>query len=797
MKFNEKWLREWVSPAVDTDTLVSQLTMLGLEVDGVESISYPFSNVIVAQIDSIAKHPDADKLKVCQVNTGSGICQIVCGAPNVYEGMHVPLALPGAVLGEEGNSFKIKKSKLRGVASEGMLCGAGELGFADKVDGLWDFGESLESRQQLGMVLEDYLQLDDNIIEVDLTPNRGDCLSLRGIAREVGTLNQTSFQMPFEQPIIEPTISQQSLNIELDAGYACSRYIGRYIQGVNINAQTPKWMEDKLKHAGVRCHDPIIDVTNYVLLELGQPMHAFDADKLSSEHIVVRWAKDNEWLTTLDGKKLQIETNTLVIADKNKPIALAGVMGGLETAVSETTTNIVFESAFFHPLAIAGRARQYGLHTDASHRFERGVDPDITELAIERATQLLIEIAGGEAGKLYDEINSHHQQILEKPGIEFKIEEVEKQLGCQIQTEQFEQWFTDLGFTVDKQSAQWVITPPSWRFDIEQPEDLIEEVARLYGYNHLPLQPLPAIKDSQSRVVNSEQQYRQQMVAAGFNEIISYSFISPDISIIFGGKNDSITVQNPLAEDMSIMRHSLIPGLVTTARYNLNRQLVDLKLFEIGQCFSKLEESFTYTNHIAGLWAGSRTLEHWDGKQQAVDFYDIKGQLESLLDGFITYQTTDSDSVYHPGQCAKVLMNGKDIGRVGAIHPKVLKDLDISQPLYCFEINLFEVDAVNVIKQYAPISAFPLIRRDVAFEIAESINVQAVFDKIDERRPRTLNSINVFDIYKGKGIAEGHKSVALSLIFGSDKKTLTDEEVQKQTNLIVDWLKQQFDIVMR
>ena len=795
MKVSEKWLREWVNPKVDTATIVEQLTMAGLEVDSVDAVDIPFDQVIIAEIQSFTQHPDADRLKVCQVSRGDQMHQIVCGAPNVYEGMRAPLAIPGAVLGTGDDSFKIKKSKLRGVVSEGMLCGASELGYEDSVDGLWDLG----SDAPIGILLSEYLALNDSVIDVDLTPNRGDCLSVLGLSRELSVINNIALNKPFDSIAIGVGI-EAAPAVTIIAESACTRYLGRYIRGIDNKAETPQWMQEKLRRSGIRCHDPMVDVTNYVLLELGQPLHAFDADKLQGG-IQIRYALDNEKLTLLDAKSVDLLSNTLVIADDSGAIAAAGVMGGLGSSISESTTTIMLESAFFTPQSIAGQARAYGLHTDASHRFERGVDPQITHLAMQRATELLLNIVGGQAGPITEAITAHHPDQQQQEAILLPRQLLELRLGQQFDIEEVSRWFELLGIVATCNADGWSLVPPSWRFDLNIAEDFIEEVARLFGYDNLPENPLPVVVNntsvSESQVSSSD--LRQQFVTLGFREAISYSFIDPPLSKSFfpDQQTSALQLQNPWSSELSEMRTSILPGLVNTARYNLNRQQLRLRLFEIGQCFRfDQQQGYYAVERVAGLISGNRHEEHWAGKSSTVDFFDIKAVLEQLV-GQNECEFEQAELPYlHPGQAASLLLKGQVVGVIGAVHPALLKRLDISQSLFVFEID-FNVMANRVLPKFQPVSIYPEVRRDIAFEIDETINAQQILAVAKEKAPRILKSVKLFDVYSGANLSPGKKSIALGLIFSHSGKTLQDDEITSATNKIISHLEAIYQVVLR
>ena len=622
MKFSEKWLRQWVDIDASTQQLVDKLTMAGLEVDGVEPVAGDFSGVVVAEIVGCEQHPDADKLRVTQVSTGQETFQVVCGAPNARVGIKVPFATVGAVL--PGN-FKIKKARLRGVESFGMLCAEQELGISDAADGLRELAQDAP----VGEDVRAYLQLDDKIIDVDLTPNRGDCLSMIGLGREVSANFLTDIN---EQPVAEvaPVIND-TFKVYIDAPEGCPRYVGRVIRNVDVSRPTPLWLTERLRRAGIRSIDPVVDVTNYVMLELGQPMHGFDLDTLAGA-IHVRMATPAESLTLLDGQHITLSEKTLVIADEHKALAIAGVMGGEGSGVSATTRNVFLESAFFDPITIAGKARSYGLHTDSSHRFERGVDHQLQKKAIERATALIMDICGGEPGPVSEVASEAHLPTQRE--VTLRSDKVTALLGMAIDDHHIEALLTRLGLGLSKQAdGRWQVSVPSWRFDIAIEEDLVEELGRIYGYNNLP-QSTPAALLKMKQVDEaqvSESSIRRVLTSRGYQEAICFSFYAPELHKQFDPVREPVALANPIASDLSVMRTSLLPGLVKTAQYNLNRQQSRVRLFETGLTFVKEGDELRQEPMLAALVTGSRQPESWLGKPEPVDFFDLKGILRRCL----------------------------------------------------------------------------------------------------------------------------------------------------------------------
>ncbi len=791
MKVSESWLREWINPEVDTQTVVDQLTMAGIEVDATEPVAGEFSGVYVGQIVSVEQHPDADKLRVCQVagHPDGGDVQVVCGAPNARAGIKIPFATVGAKL---PGDFKIKKAKLRGVESFGMLCAQTELQAGDDDDGLWELAEDAP----VGTELRDYLNLNDTVIEVDITPNRGDCLSVRGLARELGVINRH----PVTEASVEPVAAtiEAELPVTLSAGDACSRYLGRVIRGVDVSAPSPLWLQEKLRRSGVRSIDAVVDVTNYVLLELGLPMHAFDLEKIEGG-IKVREAQPGEKLVLLDEQEVELSAGTLVIADDAKPLAMAGIMGGLVSSVTSATNNIFLESAFFNPLAIAGRARGYGLHTDSSHRFERGVDYQLAREAIERATVLLLDIVGGQAGPVTEVVNEHLPQAAK---VELRRERIAGGLDIELADSDVEDILTRLGFAVTPTDSGWLTTAPSWRFDVSIEADLLEELARIYGYNRLPTK-VPdqsmAIKPyTESRVKLSS--LRRHLIARDFQEVVTYSFIDPKLAAQFEPEIDPVALQNPISADMAVMRTSLMPGLVSVLRYNLNRQQQRLRLFESGQKFVPGPSGVAQTPTLAGLIYGPLAGENWADDSRKVDFYDLKGDVESLLG--VTGQASElqfqagSHPALHPGQTATVSLAGKTIGVVGAIHPVLQGELDLPDGVFVFEL---ELDALldARIPAFTPLSKFPAVRRDLALLVDKELPAEALLASIKSNAGEHLTDLKVFDLYMGKGIDPHRKSLALGLTFQHPSRTLNDDEINGFIKRVVDDVTQNFGATLR
>ncbi|MCB1678534.1 MAG: phenylalanine--tRNA ligase subunit beta [Halioglobus sp.] len=790
MKISEQWLREWVSPALTTEELAHQITMAGLEVDAIEQVAGAFSGVVVARVVSAEPHPDADKLRVCQVDTGEETVQIVCGAPNARAGLKAPLARVGAVL---PGDFRIKQAKLRGLASQGMLCAEQELGLSDASEGLME----LPADAPTGADLRDYLGLDDRVIEIGLTPNRADCLSVAGIAREVGLLNS----LPVTAPQCEQVQNalQDTLPIEVQAPERCPRYVGRIIRGVDVSRPSPLWLQEKLRRCGLRPIDAVVDVTNYILLELGQPMHAFDADRLRGG-IIVRTAQAGESLALLDGQTVELDTDTLVIADHSGPVAMAGIMGGQATAVGDTTTDLFLESAFFTPQLLAGRARAYGLHTDSSHRFERGVDFALQVKAIERASRLLLEIVGGEPGPVQEMVAAKH--LPERPEIVLRAARIRKLLGFELAAEEVERILAGLGLGVVATDEGWQCSVPSWRFDIAIEADLLEELARVYGYNRLPVSHIRAnlVMRSQPEAILSKRDLRRHLAARGYREAITYSFVDPRLQRLFDPQLEPIALSNPISADMAVMRTSLLPGLAGAVLRNTNRQQPRVRLFESGLRFVAGPSGLQQIPTLAMAATGERYPESWAVPAQPVDFFDIKGDVESLLalagarSGF-TFEAGERPAL-HPGQTARIIREGQCVGYLGALHPSACADLDLGAPLYVCEIDL-EAVVQGVLPAFSELSRFPEVRRDLAVVVDQSVPAAELMANVRAIAGAYLTDLRLFDVYEGKGIDPKRKSLALGLTFRDQSRTLGDEDVNKAIGQVIDLLEKKYKAELR
>ncbi|OXY82523.1 phenylalanine--tRNA ligase subunit beta [Oceanimonas doudoroffii] len=794
MKFSKSWLDEWINTGLNAEALAEQITMAGLEVDGIEPVAGDFSQVVVGEVVECGQHPDADKLRVTKINVGGDeLLDIVCGAPNCRQGLKVAVAVVGAVL---PGDFKIKKAKLRGQPSHGMLCSYGELGIDVESDGIIE----LPADAPVGTDVRDYLALNDVIVEVDLTPNRADCLSLAGLAREVGVLNNQDVAWPEIAAV--PAAIDDRLDIRLEAPAACPRYLGRVVKNINVKAETPLWMQEKLRRSGIRSIDPVVDITNFVLLEWGQPMHAFDLNTLNGG-IVVRQAEQGEKLTLLDGNEVTLNTDTLVIADSERPVAMAGIFGGEATGVTENTRHVLLECAFFSPLAITGRARSYGLHTDSSHRFERGVDYRLQHKVMERATALLLDICGGEAGPVIEAVAD--DQLPQAATVTLRHAKLNRLIGIDIDAGQVTEMLTRLGLEVTTTAEGWNVVVPSYRFDIAIEEDLVEEVARIYGYNNIPnVAPRANLSMSSHREAQLPlNRLKDALVDAGYQEAITYSFVDPTQQQLLFPNAEHMVLPNPIAADMSAMRVSLWPGLIQAAVYNQNRQQSRLRLFEQGLTFvpdNTAENGVRQTPVLAGLILGAVVDEHWSMSSQGADFFDLKGDVESLLalsaDELAFSVERAELAALHPGQSARLLRGGQVVGHFGALHPSLLKKLGLKSQVYLFEIELAALTERRV-PNAVEVSRFPANRRDLALVVDQNLAAADILDLVRKVGGNQLVGLNLFDVYQGQGIAEGKKSLALSLVLQDTQRTLEEKEIADTVARIVTAVSDEFNASLR
>ncbi|MFV5675425.1 phenylalanine--tRNA ligase subunit beta [Acinetobacter baumannii] len=791
MKISENWLRTWVNPAIDSDTLSDQLTMLGLEVDELAPVAKPFTGVVVGEVLTVEQHPDADRLRVTTVNIGSGEpLQIVCGAPNVRAGMKAPVATIGAVL---PGDFKIKKGKLRGVESQGMLCGASEIDLEDKIDGLLE----LPDDAPVGVNIREYLKLDDNVIDISITPNRGDCFSIRGIAREVAVINQLQMNEPEIKSVDATITDEKKVVINTDGA---PRYLGRVIKNVNVKAATPEWMEQALARSGIRTHSILVDVTNYVLMELGQPMHAFDLAKIEGT-VHVRQAKPQEKLQLLNDQEVELQDDVMVIADDQKALAIAGIMGGLASSVTDDTTDIFLESAFFAPLAIAGRARRFGLHTDSSQRYERGVDFELPLIAMNRASQLIQELAGGEFGPIT--VAEKSDLLPKREAIELKQAQVDQLLGYKVAAEFITDALTRLGCEVTVQAdGEWSVVPPSHRYDMAIYQDLIEEVARIDGYDNIQIS-LPSMDVQLAKYQDRFEiaQLRQTVVTLGYQEAISFSFADAKLEKQLNPQVSPLMLANPISSDLAAMRSTLLSSLIPCVQYNLNRQQSRVRFFELGLRFDYQNansiQDLKQIPTLALVAVGSREPESWHAKPQPMDFFDFKGEVEEILAaGRVKVEYVRSERPWlHPGQSAEILVDGQSIGYLGRLHPSLENELDLSTTWVA------ELDQAAVLQSYVSnfteLSRFPSVRRDIALLISDNINIRDIQQLIEKTGGELLDSTWLFDVYTGQGVEKGKRSLAFALLWQHPSRTLEDAEIKSGMDNIIQVLENTYQATLR
>ncbi|MEM8685467.1 MAG: phenylalanine--tRNA ligase subunit beta, partial [Pseudomonadota bacterium] len=783
MKIAESWLREWVNPELDTQGLSHQLTMLGHEVDGVDIEGAGLADVVIGEIQSFEKHPDADRLNVCQVSTGNEVLEIVCGAPNVRVGMKSPLATPGVTL---PNGLTLKKSKIRGVVSNGMLCSAVELGLGEESDGIMD----LPTDAPTGAAFVDYLNLPDAIIDVDLTPNRGDCFSVLGIARDVSAVTGAQLASAGVETV-DAEIADTHDVVVGDPSH-CPSFGGRVIRGIDPTASSPLWMTEKLRRAGLRPIHPVVDVTNYVMLELGQPCHAYDLDLIQGP-IAPRLAKAGESVQLLDEKSVELNDDTLVISDDSGPIGLAGIMGGLSTAVSERTVNVFFEAAFWPQDVMAGRARSYGLHTDASLRFERGVDPAGQVRAVERATALILAVCGGQAGPTVHTVDP--SALPTRPVVSLRRSRLQDLLGVAVADSRVQAILEGLEIEVTSTESGWDAVPPSHRFDLAIEADLIEEIARIHGYDAIPEATAIALNPLASSTETSVtlDTVADALVARDYQEAITYSFVDADLDTLFSGDASRLELANPISSEMSVMRASLLPGLMQAVVANLARQQDRVRLFETGKSFHGSHDSPEEIVRVAGVVAGSRLPEQWAGRSAAVDFFDIKSDVEAILGltghGVDFTYTAGDHPAMQPGQTAAIFLNDEHVGVLGKLHPTAAKALGLKGAAFAFELDA-DAAFASVAPNAEVISRYPAIRRDIAVVVDEKLPVAELIDTVRSSSPALIRSVRIFDIYRGEGIEPGLKSVAIGLILQETSRTLTDDDADSATALAVQKLQQ-------
>ena len=791
MKISYRWLTDWVDTDLSAEQVAERFTLAGLEVDDLSPVAPPLDGVVVGEIIAVEAHPDADRLRVCRVAGDSEERTIVCGAPNARAGMKAPLATLGTTL---PGGLKIKPAKLRGVASEGMLCSEPELGLGEDATGLMELPEDAPT----GAPLAKYLGLDDHVLEIDLTPNRADCLSVRGLARELAALTGAPLNVP-QMPAVE-AVGDDRLGIELLAPADCPCYIGRIIRDVDVKAETPLWMVEALRRSGIRSLGPIVDVTNYVLLELGQPMHAFDLARVH-DGIRVRRPEPGERMTLLDGREVELDEDMVLIADHQGPLALGGIMGGEDSAVGDSTRDILLESAWFNPASIVGRSRRLGLATESAHRFERGVDPELQRLAAERATALILEIAGGKPGPVLESRADEYLPV--NPEVRLRLKRLNQVLGTQLSHAEVLDILNRLHMHIDSdEGGVFRITSPSARRDIEIEEDLIEEVARVYGYDRLPARRpgggLTIRIPGEGEL--SETSLRHQLCARGFQEIITWSFVSEDelrrIELLDGAQ----PLANPLSRDLAILRTSLLPGLLQTTGTNLRRQQENFRLFEIGECFVTGPSGLVETTRLGLLMTGASRGEHFSGKPRPLDFFDLKGEIEHLLalnqvPGETRFEPT-SKPWLHPGQAAEVIIDGSSIGWLGQLHPALVAELDWPRSALVAEITADRIRRKRL-PEFKPMSRFPAVRRDLSLVVDENVPASALVDEIRELGGEQVKKCIIFDQYQGPGVEKGFRSLSIGLIIREVSRTLRDQEVEALTAKVVEGLENRFNAKLR
>lgn len=795
MKVSAQWLSEILKRPLDINETAERLTMAGLEIESVEPVAAEFSGVVVGHVVAREQHPDADRLSVCQVDLGNGESpvQIVCGAANVRQDLKVAVAQVGAVL---PGDFKIKRAKLRGVESLGMICSSSELGLSESSEGII----ALAADAPVGQDFREYYQLNDQVLDISITPNRGDCLSMHGVARDLSALDRQLWQ---PQPVAAVTVSlDDRQNVMLDAPTACPRYVGRVLRNLNATAKTPLWMEERLRRAGVRASGlPVVDSINYVMLETGQPMHAFDADKITGT-IRVQEASADEKVVVLGGQEVWVKAGSLLITDEVSTLAVAGVMGGEASAVTAETTAVFLESAYFSPEAIAKSSKVNALRSDSSFRYERGVDFNLQAQALERVTQLIVDLCGAEVGPVTEAVDSAH--LPERQPITLRQSTITRYLGLELEPADVEQMLTALDLQLQSAGeGVWTVQSSSRRFDIEQEVDLVEEVIRLYGYNAIPYAPLHGeLRMAGSGVLdayNRLKQAKSTWVERGYCEAITYSFVEPELEqTLAHGQGEAIALMNPLAADMSVMRRSLWAGLLQALQYNLNRQQNRVRLFEYGKCFARVGGDIVQTDKLAAVIAGHRCAKQWNEPEQVVDFYDLKRDVSELLSALaVTVEWQPSEHVaLHPHQQQALVRDGEVIGYLGALHPQWVDQLDLSQQPFLFEINWSSLKQSDR-RQFKAFSRFPAVKRDLSFVVNESITASEICDRVCKLAGPLLNDVQVFDIYRSSRVGEGKKSVSLGLAFQDAERTLVDTEIDHAIQLVVDGLADELGTQLR
>ena len=777
MQFSESWLRTLINPLLSSEELAHLLTMAGLEVEELSPVAPPFDKVVVGLVLSKDKHPDADKLNVLTVDVGLGApLSIVCGAANVSVGMKAPCALVGAEL----PGLEIKEAKVRGVVSFGMMCSAKELGLVSDSSGLME----LAADAVVGQSIREHLNLDDHLLTLKLTPNRSDCLSLCGIAREVAALTGAPLQwMP---PITFALMEAHVVKVKVTEQAACPRYAGRVIAGVNAQAATPLWMMQRLERCGLRSVSAIVDVTNYVLLELGQPLHAFDLAKLHGS-IEVRFARAGESLQVLNQQIVELQPDMLVIADEQSPVALAGVMGGAASAVDDATTDIFLESAFFAPDVIVGKSRRLGFASDSSYRFERGVDFSATVAALDRATQLILDICGGQAGRVTEVCGKLPLRL----PVKLRTQRVQRVLGVQMEADEIAQILSRLGLVFERKGDAFLVTPPSYRFDIAIEEDLIEELARVYGYERILPNPPQASMTMlpQAETLRPWSRVRQALVLRDYQEVINYAFVAADWERNLCGNAQPVALKNPIASQLSVMRSSLLGGLLGSLITNLARRQSRVRLFESGACFAAAKDGYAQHERVAGLCYGTALPEQWGAAARNVDFYDVKGDVEALFAPCVLHFVAESHPASHPGRSARIYAGGQAVGWIGELHPQWQQHYELPQSAAWFEVKLEALTQI-VTPHAGEISRFPPVRRDIAVVVDEGIAAQALLDAMHNEKAPYVAELALFDLYRGKIVEDGKKSLAFRVLLQDTQKTLTEIDIDRSVACLVAVLQQ-------
>ncbi|MCP5242015.1 MAG: phenylalanine--tRNA ligase subunit beta [Burkholderiales bacterium] len=787
MKFSENWLRTFVNPGCTSEQLAHTLTMAGLEVEAVESVADSFDKVVVAEVLAVEKHPDADRLSICRVKVGDHAdeaLQIVCGAPNVHAGIKVPCALVGAQLPD----MAIKSAKLRGVQSSGMLCSARELGIGEHVDGLL----ILPDTAPVGQDFRTYYELNDRVFTLSLTPNRADCLGVYGVAREISALTDTQLS-PFKISPVEPEI-EDSLDLHVNAQDGCPLYCGRVMRGINSNVETPLWMRQRLERSGLRSINTVVDITNYVLLETGQPMHAFDLAKVDGA-IHVRYARGGETIRLLNESQVELTTDMLLIADDHKPLALAGIMGGLDSGVATGTSDIFLECAFFNPDVISGKSFKLGFNSDSSYRFERGVDFAATRNILDYATNLIQSICSGAAGPILEKSSKLPQRL----PVTVRTERVQRILGIVLEKDQIAEYLSRLQFDFSENEHGFTVTPPSYRFDLAIEEDFIEELARIHGYDEIPAQQPKAelVMLPLSESMRSATQIRQMLVLRDYQEVVNYAFVDKAWEIDLIQNHNPVALKNPIANHLNVMRSSLLGGLIANLQFNLNRRQDRVRLFELGCCFEKsTTEHYLQTEKLAGIAYGDVFSEQWGIPARSVDFYDVKSDVETLYQ----YQEINFQAVqhpaFHPGKSAQIMIGAKPVGWLGELHPRWQKQYDLSRPAVLFELLLDSLLPV-LLAQVKEIPKYPAVRRDIAVIVDNQMPVQAILFGMREKKPEIVTEITLFDVYRGETVGEHNKSLAFKVMLQDAQKTLTDDEVEAAIAGLVEMLKTKFGATLR